>query len=320
MRKNIQSILLVVVIVAVLAVFAHYFMKPRSPRVTENPYALNLENYGQLTEDDYCGYQSEKVLVPLKKSHALAVDKDDNVYISGDSSIVVLTATGVVLRQFKTPSTATALVIGADQLLYAAFEENMNVYSSEGELVAEWPRFNKATYITSLAAGEKNLYLADAADAMVYEYTPQGAFVRAFGTKDNKKAVTAFILPSYYFDVAVSPNGTVWVANPGKHKLVNFSADGQLLSYWGESSSAVHGFCGCCNPSHFAILSDGSFITAEKGIVRLKIHDTEGNYQCAVAGADYFMAGSTGLDVATGSNDQIFVLEPDAGIFHIFKK
>ena len=86
-----------------------------------------------------------------------------------------------------------------------------------------------------------------------------------------------------------------------------------------------YAFCGhkspsCCNPSHMAILSDGSFVTCEKGIERIKIHTQNGDYKCVVAAPDSFDKDTVGLDVAVDGNDRIFVLDPVRAVVRVFVK
>jgi hypothetical protein len=92
-----------------------------------------------------------------------------------------------------------------------------------------------------------------------------------------------------------------------------------IVSSWGETSSAVEGFCGCCNPSNFALMRDGSFITAEKGLVRVKKYNKNGDFECVIAGPEKFKEDAKGLDIAIDSNDRIYVLEPEAMKIHIFE-
>lgn len=317
MKKNYLSILIFVIIVALAAIIGNAIMKPRFD-TTANPYDLKLDSLGIIAPELYCGYSAEKITIPLKNSKAIAVDTVGNIYISGDNRIVVLMPDGSLISEFATPATATALAVNFQQQIVAAFETHVEVYESDGSLVEQWPPFNKKSYITSLAVSNNRAYLADADDALVYEFTMEGGFKRTYGTKDDKDAVTTFILPSYFFDLAVAPDQSLWVTNNGRHKVVNFNADGSLRSYWGETSAAVHGFSGCCNPSHLAILHDGSFITAEKGIVRIKKYTAEGEFECAVAGPEHFKKGALGLDVVISSDQKILVLEPDAALVHIF--
>jgi hypothetical protein len=83
---------------------------------------------------------------------------------------------------------------------------------------------------------------------------------------------------------------------------------------------AVDGFCGCCNPSHFAFLSDGSFVTSEKGIERVKVYSPRGVFQYIVAPPDAFIEGTRGLDLAVDSKDRIIVLDPEKKLIRIFVK
>ncbi len=317
MKKNHLSILIFIVIVALAAIIGNAIMKPRFD-ATANPYDLQLDSIGKIAPELYCGYSAEKIAIPLQRSKAITVDTLNTMYISGDNRIIGVSSDGRLVNDFATPATATALAVNKIGQLVAAFETHVSLYATDGTLLLQWPDFNKKSYITSLAVSNNRVFLADADDALVYEFTMEGGFIRTYGTKEDKEAVTTFILPSYFFDLALAPDQSLWVTNNGKHKVVNFQADGSLRSSWGETSAAVHGFSGCCNPSHLAILNDGSFITAEKGIVRIKKYTADGKFECAVAGPEHFKKGALGLDVVINSDQKILVLEPDAALVHIF--
>ncbi|HNY03583.1 MAG TPA: hypothetical protein PKG48_13380, partial [Bacteroidales bacterium] len=171
---------------------------------------------------------------------------------------------------------------------------------------------------TSVAAGGDFIYVADAGMKVVYQYDRKGTLLSKIGQKDPVRKIPGFIIPSPYFDVAVSPSGDLWVANTGRYRLEKYGADGALLTAWGEPSFAVEGFAGCCNPSHFAIMPDGSFVTAEKGIERVKIYSPSGVYQCLVAGPESFDEGTRGLDLAAGTGGVILVLDPERNQVRIF--
>jgi hypothetical protein len=120
--------------------------------------------------------------------------------------------------------------------------------------------------------------------------------------------------------VAIDPDGFLWVANTGRHSLENYTEEGDLRSSWGEFSMEIEGFCGCCNPSHFVILDDGSFVTSEKGIARVKVYNRLGNVVSVVAGPDQFAEGTVGLDLAKDSSQRIYVLDPQKKAVRIFAK
>ena len=303
-----------------LASVAGYFglRKPTYDHPAKNPYELGLDSIGKITKEKYCDVSASMLKIPFETSKALAVDKDDNIYISGDKSILILSKEGKKITQFDTDITATALAIGDTEIIYAAFENHIATYSLAGELLKRWPSFKKESYITSLVITGTTIFIADAELEQVHEYRTDGTYLRSIGSK-NKEQADCFILPSYFFDVAVAPDNRLWAANTGKHKLVSFSSEGKLSTYWGETSAAVEDFCGCCNPSHFAIMHDGSFITAEKGIVRVKKYNSTGKFECAIAGPEHFEASSTGLEIAINSENDILVLEPAVRKIHIFK-
>jgi hypothetical protein len=80
----------------------------------------------------------------------------------------------------------------------------------------------------------------------------------------------------------------------------------------------IEGFCGCCNPTHFAFLPDGSFVTSEKGIPRVKVYDRLGRLAAVVAGPDRFREGVQGLDLAVDQTERILVLDPARRAVRVF--
>jgi hypothetical protein len=66
------------------------------------------------------------------------------------------------------------------------------------------------------------------------------------------------------------------MANTGNFRIEMRTIDGNIISTFGEPGITPEDFCGCCNPSHFALIPQG-FVTAEKGINRIKILSHEGD-------------------------------------------
>ena len=95
----------------------------------------------------------------------------------------------------------------------------------------------------------------------------------------------------------------------------------------------LEGFTGCCNPVNFAILGDESFVTCEKGLVRIKVYDPEGEFVGVVAGPEQLARGweanicdvpaecqSGGFDIAVGNNDEVLVLDTVNNIIRFFSR
>ncbi len=76
-------------------------------------------------------------------------------------------------------------------------------------------------------------------------------------------------------------------------------------------------FFGCCNPAHFAVLSDGRFVTAEKGLPRIKIYSPQGKFECVVAGQEQFP--SIAADLAVDNHDRILVLDSNKSRILVFE-
>ena len=134
--------------------------------------------------------------------------------------------------------------------------------------------------------------MADAGNLIVWKFDKSGNLLQRIGDRDENRDIPGFIIPSPYFDVAVDPDGFLWAANTGRHSLENYTMDGGFRTSWGEFSMGIEGFCGCCNPTHFIILEDGSLVTSEKGIARIKTHNQLGEMVSVVAGPDQFVEGN----------------------------
>jgi hypothetical protein len=196
--------------------------------------------------------------------------------------------------------------------------DHLEIYSISGELLKRWKSCGDNAIITSIAVNGNDVYIADAGNKIVYHYNTAGNLLSTIGQKDPEKGIPGFVIPSPYFDLGIGRNGELWVVNPGRHSFEQYNPEGELISSWGKASMTVEGFCGCCNPSNFAILSDGSFVTSEKGIERIKIYKPTGDFSCLVAGSGAFVEGTKGLDLAVDSKGRILVLDPEKNQIRIF--
>jgi len=190
-------------------------------------------------------------------------------------------------------------------------DEVVNVY--EGGL-------NQNSYITSLTLCDKYLFVADAGNKIVWKYNINGEVLGTIASEDSSKNIPQLIIPSPYFDILTAKDKSIWVVNPGNHILENFTIDGELIAKWGKSSPDIEGFCGCCNPTNIAMLNDGSFITSEKGYIRVKLYSPKGEFIGVVAGGDQFTEGTKGLDIAIDSKDRVFIIDTKKDEIRVFVK
>ena len=254
----------------------------------------------------------------LKEIRCIAADHEGKIYVGGNGGVEIFTSYGKILNRFTIPGFATCMTRMDDGNLAIGMEDHLEIWTPTGVRVAAWDPPDSISYITSVASTPDLVYCADAGKKIVLQYNKNGKLLSRIGEKDPSKKIPGYVVPSPFFDVAVSPAGDLWVVNPGRHHFERYKPDGTLVSSWGEESLTLEGFTGCCNPSHFTFMNDGAFVTSEKGIERVKIYNPDGTFRCLVAGAASFDEGTRGLDLACSSDGRILVLDPVRNQVRIF--
>jgi DNA-binding beta-propeller fold protein YncE len=253
------------------------------------------------------------------EARGLAVGADDTIYVAGDEAIHVIEPSGKRGSDVKLDAPPRCLAVDTDGTLYVAMENRVQVVDPSGKAVATWPSVGEKAAITSIAVAKSGVYVAVfATPRIVLRYDKTGKLLGRIGGKDAERNVPGFNIPSPYFDLAMAPDGLLRVANTGRRRIEAYTRDGDLELFWGKSSMRVQGFAGCCNPVSFAIRPDGGFVTAEKGITRVKIYDEAGAFEGVVAAPSLFRKASdaAALDVAVDSRGRVLVL--DRGTVRVF--
>jgi hypothetical protein len=161
--------------------------------------------------------------------------------------------------------------------------------------------------------------VADAGNRRIVIFNRDGEQIGEFEGKADSESGHGFIVPSANFDLAVNSYGELWVVNPANHALENYSEDGRLRGYWENSSIDIDGFLGCCNPARITVLQDGSFVTSEKGVVRIKIHDQSGALVTVVAPPALFKKEGQAPEVCADDDDVIYALDFDKDVIRVFE-
>jgi len=286
----------------------------------QNPFEYNIEHFKQSDTslnqyDEIAGIRPD-----FNKIYALAISPDDHLYLTGDRAYQIYDTNGVRQKTVACEQPARAISVDRNKDVYLSLTDHIRIYDKSGKQKSSWTQFPDKSMITSLAVTEHALYAADAGNFIVLKYDKSGHLEQRIGKKNPDKGIPGFIIPSPYFDLAVDPDGFLWVVNPGRLALENYTMDGGLRTSWGEPGMDIERFCGCCNPGHIAILQDGSFVTAEKGIARVKVYNRLGRLIAVVAGPDHFTEGTVGMDLAVDSRNRIYVLDPKRNCVRIFEK
>lgn len=269
----------------------------------------------------------------FKVARGIAVGFDGHVYVAGDKAIRLLDKNGNLLNEINLDDTPRCLTVADDGKIYVGMTKHVEVYDGRGKRLATWQSLGDDAVLTSIAVSKSDVFVADAGNRIVIHYDTAGKLINRIGAKDEDKDIPGFVIPSPYFDLAVARDGLLRVTNPGRHRIEAYTFDGYLEFSWGEFSSNVEGFCGCCNPVNFAILDDESFVTCEKGLIRVKIYDVEGAFVGVVAGPEQLVEGGTaridewasegkagGFDVAVDAAGRIFVLDTIKNVVRIFTR
>ncbi|MEA3461659.1 MAG: hypothetical protein U9R49_07255 [Bacteroidota bacterium] len=318
MKKRGLTIVVLVIVVIILGVIIVDFMGNRPDRRGKNPYALEVDQYKKVDKELISHKETRNFSLGLLIASDMSLHKN-TLYISGNSSIVVLPLDGTQATMHEIPPGATCLEVD-DQHIFAGFGTYVAKYSHDGELLQQWADLGEHTVLTNLAIKGDYIYAADAGNRRIVIFNREGVQTGEFEGKAESEAGHGFIVPSANFDLAVNSYGELWVVNPGKHALENYSDDGRLRGFWENMSFEIDGFLGCCNPARITTLEDGSFVTSEKGLVRIKIHDQSGQLLSVVASPDLFK-GEEGKapEVCADENNVIYALDFDKDMVRVFE-
>jgi len=266
------------------------------------------------TDPDLIKYtETGKIETGIQSPTGIATDATDRIYVSGDKAIRIFDNQGNLDSAIKLTDAPKCIAIADDGKIFIGMNKHLEIYNQQGSRIAKGESIGQDAIITSVDVYKDNVFIADAIAKKVLIYDLLG---------EHKNSIGGFIIPSPYFDLAVAPDGLLRVANPGPHKIEAYTFDGDMEFSWGETSIAIKGFSGCCNPVSFAILPDGKFVTVEKGIPRVKIYSNSGVFLSVVAGMESFKDTvgiydpddtddtRKALDVAVDSGGRILVLDP----------
>jgi len=243
-----------------------------------------------------------------------------SLYAVGDSGLRVFDAQGHCNYQRQLPEPPYAIALGEDETEWIGLRTGIVAYDTKGNVQAGWTLPGENAYLTSLVVSGEDVWVGDAGNRVVLHYSKSGDLLGRIGEKDEGKGVPGLLLPSPHLDVALGPEQTLIVNNPGRHAVGTYAADGTLKSTWGKPSQEIDGFCGCCNPTDIAVLADGRIVTSEKGLPRVKVCNRDGTLESVVAVPDDFSPKAAGLDLAVDGEGRIYVMDPAAGTVKVFAR
>ncbi len=318
MNRNILSIIIAAVVLLIIVMMVIDYSGDRADKRGNNPYEYNVDRYKSV--DTSLVHYRESKQIPLGEYKAGGLDLfGGNAWLAGEGFLLSLDEKGRVTLNQDINGEATCLEV-TPGAVYIAFEDHIKKYSHGGVLEATWDREDERTVFTSLAAGGETIYAADAGNRRVVMYDTAGSRLGTFeGKAENSAIGHGFVVPSASFDLVINRYDELWVVNPGLHAVENYNKDGDMRGYWQKSSMNVEGFSGCCNPAEIDVMADGSFVTSEKGLVRIKIYDQSGKLLSVVAPPGKFNEEGKAPEVKVDDMDRIWALDFDRSMIRIFE-
>jgi hypothetical protein len=243
--------------------------------------------------------------VTLERARNIAAGPDGAIWVAGTGGIRKYSANGEPALSIPLDEPVHSLALRASGEILAGQAGKISVFRPDGGLLTVWNDLPSGLLPTSIALAGEQMFIADAGNRIVLKLDAAGKQSGLIGGRDPARNIRGFVVPSPYFCVRMAPDGLLRVTNPGEHQIEAYTLDGDLESSWGKGSFAVEGFCGCCNPVSIDIFPDGSFVTCEKGLPRVKLYNSAGEFTGLVAGPDafpeYLQAANAGTPHSLGS-------------------
>ena len=239
--------------------------------------------------------------------------EDDGIFLAGDSFISAYSADLSPKWECDTNYPITAMT-QKNGTIYIASKNKVEVLDNKGNKIASWGTFDSNSILTSISANDNYVAIADAGVKVVYIFDNNGNMLHVMGKSDER-----FIVPSPYFDLHLANDNTLFVANPGRLRIEHRNIDGTLIDFFGEPGMDPSSFCICCNPTHFCV-NNKRFITAEKGLNRIKILSEKGEFIEFVNSNNSFLPPIP-LDIAVSSDgSKIYGAYSGNSKLYIFKR
>jgi sugar lactone lactonase YvrE len=320
-----KELKIMVAIILLLIISGSIFIFKKSESSKGRVSNRNEKRYdaGQLhyVDESIILYEQKKSF----KSHfnsalGLALDDANNLYICGNDGIRSFNKQFEFEEHFYYSESIRCIAISKKGQIIAASESTLIYFDNKGKVIKklskkEWGLLN------SIVITKDFMFLADRMHRKIWKCNHDGEIIKSFGSIEEDK-INGLIIPGIHMDMALSSKGLLYVSNPGRHHVNSYTLDGNLVSVFGRPSFKHEGFCGCCNPVSIAIMNNGSLMTCEKGISRVKSLDLKGKLLGVVAAPIDFKNNKHAytIDLLQGKNNLVYLLESGTNQVYIYQK
>jgi hypothetical protein len=206
-------------------------------------YAYDIDKLADIDPNLILYSQSAApVKTGFSQSRAIAVDSQGRVFVVGDKAIRIFGSAGDVERTIELSDEPQCVTVADDGGIYVGVRDHVEVLNAEGQSLGSWQGLSGARVDEHRPAGD-DIFAADAGNRIVWRYDPS-ANPRPAREKDLDKNIPGFVIPSPHFDLAVSRDGLLRVANPGRNRIETYtvaaiSNSGRFVGIEGFSDAAI---------------------------------------------------------------------------------
>jgi len=319
MSKNLIYIILIICGVLIAYIMVGGIFKNGLRNTVKNPYEYELGDIKKI-DPEMIKYREVK-RIGLSLNSPKAIDYQGGLIAIGfEKYLQVIDTSGREVLNKSLEGPVTSLAFSPQNEIFVGCKDHVETYALNGDQIDTWDRLDTSAYITSMTFLENYLFVANAGKPVVHQYDLSGKLLHTFDGKNRSDSKHGFIILSPYFDLNVDSEGQLWIANTGVQAIENYNMDGSLRAFWGASSYDLSGFIGCCNPAQFTILTNDSFVTCEKGLIRIKVYLPSGELESIVATPDDFDANSAPPDLASDEQDNIILLDLTRNMIRKFER
>jgi hypothetical protein len=235
---------------------------------------------------------------------AIALDRQNRLYAVGDSEVKVFDHSGRIVRRWDTAHPGLSVAVAPDGAVWVGEIRQVEIFDAAGMRRQTWNDPARMSRVTAIGFTGADVLLADAGGRAIRRFDRAGAFRHDIG---NDNPVKGFLVPNGVLDFGIDSRGIIHAANPGKHRVEQYSVDGRLEGHIGRFDGRdPAGFTGCCNPTNVAV-SDAIYVT-EKAVPRAKVYSFDGKLQAVIA-AGVFDPACKNMRIALDSHRRVFVTD-----------
>ena len=294
---------------------------PKDRKPLSKRFTYDVSEYEKIDPAQLLFSEAGQISTGLLTPTCIAISSGDLLYVGGDQVIKIFEKDGKPRSAIALGEQPQAVVAPEQDRVFVAFKDHFEAFDAAGKSLLKSAALDAKAQLTSIAVAGEAVFVADAGNREVVRFDAQGQVAGRFGKLGSGDGNPGFLVPSPYFHLLAGSDGLLWVSNPGRHQVQAYTLDGKFELGWGQPAMCAEGFCGCCNPAHFARMPDGRFVTSEKGLVRIKVYDAKGKFLGLVAGHKQLVKNEQSLPiyrVACDSAGRVFALDPTTGNIRIF--